>query len=427
MSIPQHTGLRWYRSAGLNIASVIPLDELARPVEPNGAPDLIFERMSASYADSLMDASAHIISAGDDDTPMVEIRRTQDAYVCRWLGRIDMVIPDDGTRVLVCERGPIEDSVPRLLLNQALSFTLGAHGKEGLHASAVEIGGRAVCISGPSGGGKSTLATALCMAGGRLLSDDVVAISLDADGHPFVEPSTTRTWLAPELADELVGPEGHADAGRMHKVAAHDFDVCEDAVPLADFYLLSYGKGAPAIDVALTPKQSIAAILNASFNIITRDQRTMETQFEIAAAIANHSRVRVLHWSRGSEQARIVAQRMIEDSSVKGDAMSNVTHLNGNGNGSGNGHADRQSQRAKVIEMLRAAGIAELPDEGHDEPLLRTSQVAALLRSSDRTIRTWADAGKLKYIKTLGGRRLFPASAVLAVLETMRGHGGEAK
>jgi excisionase family DNA binding protein len=60
-------------------------------------------------------------------------------------------------------------------------------------------------------------------------------------------------------------------------------------------------------------------------------------------------------------------------------------------------------------------------DGAFDEPLLRTSQVAALLRTSDRTVRTWAELGKLHFIKTLGGRRLFPASAVMQVLNEMRG------
>jgi excisionase family DNA binding protein len=89
-------------------------------------------------------------------------------------------------------------------------------------------------------------------------------------------------------------------------------------------------------------------------------------------------------------------------------------------------HRDGVAERHRVFDALRAAGVTDLPDETYDEPLLRTAQVAALLRSSDRTIRTWADAGKLPYIKTLGGRRLFPASGVMSVLQSMRAHREEA-
>jgi ribosomal protein S18 acetylase RimI-like enzyme len=45
-----------------------------------------------------------------------------------------------------------------------------------LHASAVEIGGRALAFSGDSGMGKSTLAAALCTDGARLVSDDLLRL-----------------------------------------------------------------------------------------------------------------------------------------------------------------------------------------------------------------------------------------------------------
>lgn len=411
---------RWYRSAGLCISSVIPLDDLATAIEPNGAADLTIERIAPADADAFAKASAHVASAGDEDTLRVEIRRGAGGYLARWTGKLDIIVTDDGARMLVCERAPIDDSIARLLLNQGLSFALGAHGREGLHGSAVELGGRAILVSGPSGAGKSTLATALCLAGGRLLADDVVSIGLDLHGAPVVEPSTTRTWLEPSLAHEMVGKNGATDGGRMHKLAVGgDFEVGRGAVPLAEVLLLSYREGEPQIDAPLTSKQAIAALLGASFNNLTRTQQRMGAQFEIAAAVAKHCRVRVLHWARGPEAARRVANDMTLQMKPKGDSMQTVST-------NGNGHSTRQEQRAQVIELLRAAGVKELPDDGHEELLLRTSQVAALLRSSDRTIRTWADAGKLKYIKTLGGRRLFPANEVLQVLASMRGNREEA-
>ena len=43
-----------------------------------------------------------------------------------------------------------------------------------LHASGVELGGKAIAIAGPSGIGKSTLARALLERGGRLIGDDTL-------------------------------------------------------------------------------------------------------------------------------------------------------------------------------------------------------------------------------------------------------------
>ncbi|HWA54220.1 MAG TPA: hypothetical protein VG816_08620, partial [Solirubrobacterales bacterium] len=51
-----------------------------------------------------------------------------------------------------------------------------------LHASAVEVDGRAVIFCGPTQRGKSTLARALGEGGYRLLGEDGVAIELGGDG-----------------------------------------------------------------------------------------------------------------------------------------------------------------------------------------------------------------------------------------------------
>lgn len=74
-----------------------------------------------------------------------------------------------------------------------------------------------------------------------------------------------------------------------------------------------------------------------------------------------------------------------------------------------------------VVRRLEEIGFPIDAYEGLDEPLLTTGQVAVVLRATDRTVRTYADAGKIRSIRTLGGRRLFPLSAVLAAMELMFG------
>lgn len=78
-----------------------------------------------------------------------------------------------------------------------------------------------------------------------------------------------------------------------------------------------------------------------------------------------------------------------------------------------------QSKRSELIRYLEEAGLQVGGSAALDEPLLTTSQVAAILRTTPRTVRNWADGGKIGTIRSLGGRRLFPASAVVAALETM--------
>lgn len=65
-----------------------------------------------------------------------------------------------------------------------------------LHGSAVVIGEQAYAIVGQSGAGKSTLAAALLRQGYKLLTDDVIAISMDSStGKPMVIPSYPQQKL----------------------------------------------------------------------------------------------------------------------------------------------------------------------------------------------------------------------------------------
>lgn len=63
-----------------------------------------------------------------------------------------------------------------------------------VHATSVEIGGHAVLIRGPSGGGKSDLALRLIDAGAMLVADDQSAISNDG-GRLFVSVPETIAGL----------------------------------------------------------------------------------------------------------------------------------------------------------------------------------------------------------------------------------------
>ena len=51
--------------------------------------------------------------------------------------------------------------------------------------------------------------------------------------------------------------------------------------------------------------------------------------------------------------------------------------------------------------------------ETHEAPeLLTPSEVAALFRVNPKTVTRWARAGRISYIKTLGGHRRFRADEI---------------
>lgn len=78
--------------------------------------------------------------------------------------------------------GGRHELIPLLAGAQILAVYLTALGHLVLHASAVEIDGRAVGLVGDSGSGKSTLAAMSCTAGARMVSDDVVRVMTCDDG-----------------------------------------------------------------------------------------------------------------------------------------------------------------------------------------------------------------------------------------------------
>ena len=68
------------------------------------------------------------------------------------------------------------------LLGSAMGALLHQRGLLPLHASAVEIDGRAVAFIAPSGGGKSTMAMHLQHLGQRVICDDICAVEVSDQG-----------------------------------------------------------------------------------------------------------------------------------------------------------------------------------------------------------------------------------------------------
>lgn len=80
------------------------------------------------------------------------------------------------------------------LLGSAIGALLHQRGLLPLHASAVDLGGRAVAMLGASGAGKSTLALHFGRAAHRVLCDDICAVDLLGDA-PVVWPGVRHLKL----------------------------------------------------------------------------------------------------------------------------------------------------------------------------------------------------------------------------------------
>jgi hypothetical protein len=127
----------------------------------------------------------------------LSIGRVAGGYVLRFPEQADFVVSADGSAVVVhAARHLPDDTLRHLLIDQVLPLALSRRGRFMLHASAVHIPGvGTVAFAGETGRGKSTLAAALAARGGRLLTDDCLAIDF-IEGEPYAVPGYPglRLW-----------------------------------------------------------------------------------------------------------------------------------------------------------------------------------------------------------------------------------------
>ncbi|PJN91782.1 aldolase [Bacillus sp. mrc49] len=97
-----------------------------------------------------------------------------------------------------------EDRVRLYILGSCMGIVLMQRKVLALHGSAIAIDGKAYVFIGESGAGKSTLASSFMKKGYKLLSDDVIALSMK-EGGPWITPSYPhqKLWLESIQAFEM--------------------------------------------------------------------------------------------------------------------------------------------------------------------------------------------------------------------------------
>ncbi len=215
-----------YAAYGLAIWSEIPLPELA-PGNPGAAPDLSILRLPVPAA-LLPDAAAGFRFAPGRAT-------------FRWEA-VGAFAVEPGRICVDPAPGVADDIVAFPLLGPVLAVALSGAGYLVLHASAVEVAGRAVVLMGDKGAGKSTTAAALLAAGHRLIADDLVALRFDDAGGVDVMPGFPQVKLSAAALDILPAAAGTARPQAHPAIAKTRFRLAggfaRGPVPLGRLYLL---------------------------------------------------------------------------------------------------------------------------------------------------------------------------------------------
>jgi hypothetical protein len=217
-----------YRVCGLTVGSEIALPGLNAATDTGAAPDV-------TIAPSPVPASLAEATIGG---PTWQIAGQQFLLTIPGVARF-LLTAGHGIMFEPDRNGDATD-IPIFILGTVFGILLHQRGQIVLHASAVRVNGKAVLFCGRSGSGKSTLAAALAQRGLSLVTDDVCAISIAANGTPIVHPDGRQLKLWTQAIDrlDLTASRGERVRNRLEKYYVSPGEAFADALPLAAVYAL---------------------------------------------------------------------------------------------------------------------------------------------------------------------------------------------
>jgi hypothetical protein len=285
LSVVQQT---MYKAFGLRISSEIPLPELPVSIdaEEGAIADIVIE---AGVPDRLWGQLESVGSnfARIDNRFLFLIPET--AFYCI----------EDGRKITVSPlAGADPEKIRVYLLGTCMGALLMIRNTLPLHGSAVEIDGKAYAFLGDSGAGKSTLAAAFVSEGHRLVSDDVIAVTLaGGGGMPVVAPSYPQQKLWQESLDHLGMSMERGNYRPVYReTAKYAVPVatrfCDGEVPLAGAFELVKSQ---AEDVSVRPLPNLerlrVMLLHTYRNRLIRRLGLEQWHFKVSAGIAEQMKV----------------------------------------------------------------------------------------------------------------------------------------
>ncbi len=172
-----------YQAFGLKILSDIKFPELTSIEHMMENSDIVIEINDLSEQWSVLDVQQNTFF-------------TKENLVLFRIDGTAIFSVQDGNKIIVSPfKGSEESKIRLYILGTCMGALLLQRKILPLHGSAIAINGKAYAIVGERGAGKSTLASALINKGFKLLSDDVISVSLDHENVPFVTPSYPQQKL----------------------------------------------------------------------------------------------------------------------------------------------------------------------------------------------------------------------------------------
>lgn len=222
-----------YEVFGGTLRSEVPFDDL--PISTSPAVDWTLKETSA-----VKDSSGELL--GEDlvyGSTFVRGYRTDAGLALDFDDTGRFVVSDDGATITWHRPSDVVlDSARADITSRVLALALHARGVYTLHASAVSVPSGGITFIAPKHAGKSTLCSALVLAGARALSDDTVPVQ--PGNPPTLAPGLPRLRLWSDAATRLFGVAPERDAVRKHlmdQLAPAQLET--RAVPFLAAYVLS--------------------------------------------------------------------------------------------------------------------------------------------------------------------------------------------
>lgn len=197
---------------------------------------------------------------------------------------------------------PLSDGdIAPFLLGPALGIVLRLRGVTCLHASAVNIRGRAIAFVGAPGAGKSTIAAVFARKGHSVLTDDIVAIGkrdavfIAHPGYPFLNllPDSIAL-LSGRVATS--GPLPNPVEKIQVRVDERDDGFQEEALPLAAIYFLAKRSDAASATFVspISSHEALIALASNSYANRMLDAEMRVREFRTLGDLARSTPVRRL-------------------------------------------------------------------------------------------------------------------------------------
>jgi hypothetical protein len=211
--------------------------------------------------------------------------------------------------------------VAPLILGPLMGFLLRLMRVTTLHASVVEINGRAVVMTGAGGAGKSTTAAAFAIAGFSVLSDDLAPIR-HVDGAFQIAPGYPRICLWPESVRLLFGSEEALPlitegwGKRYLDLSSSPYRFCSEPLPIGAIYWISDRDESPEVPRIdpMPPQDSVKTLVGNTYAGIFGDRSHSAQDLRTYAGLISSVPVRRVSPGRGPVSLQLLCKLIQEDS-----------------------------------------------------------------------------------------------------------------